>query len=112
MATSDHEAENPPADERTALLADQRSGSTSDTEIDAEQNGTSTSENGDEQEGYNKSQVLALSICALADPITFFCIVPFVPQMIYDLGNIKKSEVGFYAGLIVCLTGHIFIRYC
>jgi hypothetical protein len=104
MANYDNEVENPDVDERTALLADQRRGSTSEPEQDTEQNGTSTAENGDEQEGYNRPQVLALSICALADPITFFCIVPFVPQMIYDLGNIKDSEVGFYAGLIVSLV--------
>jgi hypothetical protein len=58
--------------------------------------------NGDEDEnaGYNQKQVLLLSVCALADPISFFVIVPFVPQMIFELG-IKESKVGFYAGLIV-----------
>jgi hypothetical protein len=90
--------EQPSADEATALLADHE-------RQEHGQNGTqdeSSSRQEDEEESsYDRKQVLILSLCGLADPISFFCIVPFVPQMIFELGNIKKSEVGFYSGLIV-----------
>jgi MFS family permease len=52
---------------------------------------------------YDRKQVLALSICGLAEPVAFFCILPFVPFMIEELGHIEKSRVGFYAGLIESL---------
>jgi hypothetical protein len=51
---------------------------------------------------YNKAQVILLSCCRMIDPITFFCIVPFVNQMIFDTGEIREEDVGFYSGLIVC----------
>lgn len=55
---------------------------------------------------YNKTQVILLSCCRMVDPIAFFCIVPFVNQMIYDTGEIPQEDVGFYSGLIV--SGHAY----
>jgi hypothetical protein len=60
---------------------------------------------------FNKSQVLFLSVCRLAEPIAFFCIIPFVNYMIEDVGYSEK-DVGFYTGLIESLfsvvqVGHI-----
>lgn len=83
-------------DETAPLLGDQSS-------ILPEEVQDHSAFNGDEDAdvGYNRGQVLLLSVCALADPLSFFCIVPFVPQMIFELGGIKESKVGFYAGLIV-----------
>jgi hypothetical protein len=89
-------SDNPHVDETTALLAEQRPSEDAVGEEDS-----SPQENDEPPEYYNRYQVIVLSICALVDPISFFCIVPFVPQMIYDLGGIEKSKVGFYAGLIV-----------
>jgi hypothetical protein len=96
--------EDPAVDERTALLSNERN--TSEPSPDG-QNDAEAYENGEEEDTYNRSQILVLSICSLADPISFFCIVPFVPQMIFELGGIEDSEVGFYAGLIV---HHLIIR--
>jgi len=56
-----------------------------------------------EDDKYDRAQIFALSICGLADPIAFFCILPFVPFMIEELGHIEKAQVGFYAGLIESL---------
>jgi MFS family permease len=50
---------------------------------------------------YNKGQVILLSCVRMIDPIAFFCIVPFVNQMIFDAGGIAEEDVGFYSGLIV-----------
>jgi hypothetical protein len=50
---------------------------------------------------YNKAQVILLSCVRMIDPIAFFCIVPFVNQMIYDTGEVPEEDVGFYSGLIV-----------
>jgi hypothetical protein len=50
---------------------------------------------------YNRGQVVLLSCCRMVDPIAFFCIVPFVNQMIYDTGTVRQEDVGFYSGLIV-----------
>jgi hypothetical protein len=50
---------------------------------------------------YNKGQVILLSCVRMIDPIAFFCIVPFVNQMIFDAGAIAEEDVGFYSGLIV-----------
>jgi hypothetical protein len=50
---------------------------------------------------YNKAQVVLLSCVRMIDPIAFFCIVPFVNQMIFDTGEIPEEDVGFYSGLIV-----------
>lgn len=47
-----------------------------------------------------KSQVLFLCFIRLFEPIAFFAIFPFVNQMIYDTGEVAKTDVGFYSGLI------------
>ena len=58
----------------------------------------------DEKDGMNKTQVILLSLCRMADPICFFCIVPFINQMIMDTGEVMEEDVGFYSGLIVCFN--------
>jgi hypothetical protein len=50
---------------------------------------------------YNKTQVIILACVRMVDPIAFFCIVPFVNQMIFDTGKVPEQDVGFYSGLIV-----------
>ena len=47
------------------------------------------------------AQILILCFARLAEPMTFFSIFPFVSQMIWDTGEVKEGDVGFYAGLIV-----------
>jgi hypothetical protein len=52
----------------------------------------------------NKPQILFLSYTRMIDPVAFFCIVPFINQMIYDLGDFPESDVGFYSGVIVSFS--------
>ncbi|KAF2663992.1 MFS general substrate transporter [Microthyrium microscopicum] len=52
---------------------------------------------------FNKTQVLLLALCRMVDPIAFFCIVPFINQMIFDITNIEEEDVGFYSGMIESL---------
>jgi hypothetical protein len=56
----------------------------------------------DEDKPLPKVQIFLLCFAKLTEPITFFSIFPFVNKMIHDLG-IKEANVGFYAGVIVCL---------
>ena len=50
-----------------------------------------------------KIQILLLCYARLVEPLAFFCIFPFINQMIFDTGGIKAADVGFYTGVIVCL---------
>jgi hypothetical protein len=95
MGVTSVNPDNPTVHETTPLLAERREAE------EANGQNESPEENGEEPDTYNRSQVLFLSICSLADPVSFFCIVPFVPQMVFELGGIAESKVGFYAGLIV-----------
>jgi hypothetical protein len=47
------------------------------------------------------SQIFLLSFGSMIVNMSFFCIIPFINQMIYDTGDYKEADVGFYAGLIV-----------
>jgi hypothetical protein len=46
-------------------------------------------------------QMFVLCYARLVEPVAFFSIFPFVNKMIFDTGNIKEADVGFYSGLIV-----------
>lgn len=50
-----------------------------------------------------KLQIFFLCFARLVDPVSFFCIFPFVNEMIYEMGNVDEADVGFYSGLIVRL---------
>jgi MFS family permease len=47
-----------------------------------------------------KSQILLLCTVRLYEGVAFFTIFPFINQMIYETGGVKKTDVGFYLGLI------------
>jgi hypothetical protein len=49
----------------------------------------------------NRPQVMLLAYCRMVDPVAFFCIVPFINQMIFDLDEYPEADIGFYSGLIV-----------
>jgi hypothetical protein len=57
----------------------------------------------DNDRSLHNFQILVLCFCRIADPISFFCIIPFINQMIFETGKIAESDVGFYTGLIVGL---------
>jgi hypothetical protein len=48
-----------------------------------------------------KFQIFLLCYARIIEPIAFFSIFPFINQMIYETGDIKETDVGFWSGLIV-----------
>jgi hypothetical protein len=60
-------------------------------------------EDEDEDRPLPMAQIFFLCFARMVDPISYFCIFPFVNQMIFDTGNVKEEDVGFYSGLIVSL---------
>jgi hypothetical protein len=92
------------ADEVTPLLANSSGGPTAaprGSEDVVTQQQTNTGE--DEDKPMPKLQIFLLCFARLVDPVSFFCIFPFVNEMIYETGNVDETDVGFYSGLIVCL---------
>jgi hypothetical protein len=49
----------------------------------------------------DKVQIFILSYSRMIESMAFFCIVPFINQMIFDTGDYPEADVGFYSGLIV-----------
>jgi len=49
------------------------------------------------------AQILLLCYAALAEPVAYFAIFPFMPEMIYRTSNLEQSDVGFWTGLIESL---------
>lgn len=50
-----------------------------------------------------KMQVFLLCFAKAMEPIAFFAIFPFIAEMVRRNGNLPKSDVGFYSGLIESL---------
>ncbi|KAK4893342.1 hypothetical protein LTR27_008238 [Elasticomyces elasticus] len=48
-------------------------------------------------------QILILCFASLAEPVAYFAIFPFINEMIFRLGDIPETSVGFYGGLIESL---------
>jgi hypothetical protein len=48
-------------------------------------------------------QIALLCFARMVEPIAFFSIFPFINKMIFETGNVRKEDVGFYSGLIVSL---------
>jgi hypothetical protein len=61
----------------------------------------STGPEGDHEKPLPKFQIFILCYARLIEPVAFFGIFPFISKMIYETGNLKKADVGFYAGFIV-----------
>lgn len=97
MATTDIPDENaePVASETTALLASPGRAPSSH----AQENGTAKDDA--EDKPLPKQQIFFLCVARLVEPIAFFCIFPFINQMIWDTGAVAETDVGFYSGLIV-----------
>jgi hypothetical protein len=67
-------------------------------------NGNGSTKNADEEEEkpLPMGQIFVLCISRVVDPISFFCIFPFVPKMVELMGT-AEEDVGFYTGLIVSI---------
>ncbi|KIX06981.1 uncharacterized protein Z518_04957 [Rhinocladiella mackenziei CBS 650.93] len=93
-STEDH-ADAQVDDETTALLV-------VPTASQDQENGPSN-KTIDEDKPLPKQQIFFLCFARLVEPIAFFCIFPFVNQMIWDTGEVAETDVGFYSGLIESL---------
>ncbi|TGO45075.1 hypothetical protein BOTNAR_0703g00040 [Botryotinia narcissicola] len=48
-------------------------------------------------------QILGLCYIRLVEPVAFFSVFAFLNQMLWEIGDIGKGDVGFYSGLIESL---------
>jgi hypothetical protein len=90
-------------DETTALLAPSSDQPTSHENANGNHisgDGTNT----DEDKPLPKDQILLLCFARFVEPTAFFCIFPFINQMIWETGEVAKTDVGFYSGLIVSIS--------
>ena len=90
-------------DETTPLLVTSEAGPTapSNEEPSTYENEEGTSRE-DDDTPLPKLQIALLCYARLVEPIAFFSIFPFINTMIEETGHMNETEVGFYAGLIVC----------
>ncbi len=67
-------------------------------------NGSKARDDGedDDDRPLPKLQMFLLCFARMVEPIAFFGIFPFIAQMIWEMGGMEESDVGFYSGLIVC----------
>lgn len=121
---ADQDAENDPIqhtnghldeaiDEQTPLLSNGKASSSNASASSGTLVTSQTDNNGDSSTGspteqnndapIPKLQIFLLCYARLVEPIAFFSIFPFVPQMIHDIGDIPADRVGYYAGLIESL---------
>ncbi|KAK5477745.1 hypothetical protein LTR55_008337 [Exophiala xenobiotica] len=91
------EATEPQVDETTALLA--APAKASPARVD--EAGPDNNDTKDDKP-LPKDQILLLCFARVVEPIAFFCIFPFINQMIRDTG-VAEENVGFYSGLIESL---------
>ncbi|KAL3420317.1 major facilitator superfamily transporter [Phlyctema vagabunda] len=93
-------------DETTPLLAASAAGPTTQSNeeplLHAQPNGNNT---GDDEDNtpLPRAQIFLLCYARIVEPIAFFCIFPFINQMIFDTGKVDQADVGFYSGLIESL---------
>ncbi|KAF5879442.1 putative major facilitator superfamily transporter protein [Botrytis fragariae] len=63
--------------------------------------------NGDEEDDDDTplplGQILGLCYIRLVEPVAFFSVFAFLNQMLWEIGDIGKGDVGFYSGLIESL---------
>lgn len=57
-------------------------------------------------------QILVLCYTRLMEPIAFFCIFPYVAEMVQRNGRLQPSDIGFYSGIMesaFCVTQIAFL---
>lgn len=84
-------------DETTALLKP-----TSNEPILSEPDDSGEAPSGkDDDKPLPRDQIILLCFARFIEPVAFFCIFPFINQMIWETGEVAETDVGFYSGLIV-----------
>lgn len=103
------------ADESTPLLlAPETAGVLEDSEINHSNgnghkldgtNDTIATQHEDEEEEKPMPylQIILLCYVSLAEPVAYFAIFPFMPEMAARTGNLSQEDVGFWTGLIESL---------
>jgi hypothetical protein len=95
------------AQETTPLLAASAAGATVQT-IEEQPNHDIVGKN-DGDKPLPKAQIFLLSYARLFEAIAFFSIFPFISQMIWETGEVKEADVGFYSGLMVKTPPRLWI---
>jgi len=80
----------------------------SDEPIPSQANGHATPQDASAQPSPEESpmpipQILLLCFSAIAEPIAYFAIFPFINEMLSRTGGVPEPDVGFYSGLIESL---------
>ncbi|CAK7220705.1 hypothetical protein SCUCBS95973_004253 [Sporothrix curviconia] len=57
----------------------------------------------DDEKPLPKMQVALLCFARLVEPIAFFCVFPYINEMVQDNGSLADTDVGFYSGSIESL---------
>ncbi|KAF4471329.1 tetracycline resistance (probable transport) [Fusarium albosuccineum] len=65
--------------------------------------GTGANGDGKPSKPLPKLQIFLLCYARMTEPIAFFCIFPFIAQMVQRNGHLPDTDVGFYSGLIESL---------
>ncbi|RDW77631.1 putative peptide transporter [Coleophoma cylindrospora] len=90
-------------DEATPLLAAAETGPTSQPNEESLLIPAASQQADDDDRPLPKVQIFLLCYARLVEPIAFFCIFPFINQMIWETGTVEQADVGFYSGLIESL---------
>ncbi|KAF2841362.1 MFS general substrate transporter [Patellaria atrata CBS 101060] len=88
-------------DENSPLLASNADDAPANEEEIFNHNGT-TAKDDDLDRLLPKLQIALLCYSRVVEPISFFCIFPYINQMIFETG-VREVDVGFYSGLIESL---------
>lgn len=75
-------------------------------------NGNRNGDTLEEDKPLPKLQIFLLCFARMVEPIAFFGIFPFIPQMIERTGNVEEADIGFYSGAIVCDFLHFSSSLC
>jgi hypothetical protein len=92
LTEDDHDVH---ADETTALLAPPSGQAAVAVEVEGQ------STDGVDDKPLPKGQIFLICFAAIIEPVAFFCIFPYINQMIFETGEVSRNSVGKYSGLIV-----------
>jgi MFS family permease len=90
-------------DENTPLLATQDTLPSVDAQVSEATTLVDSSSNDEHDKPLPVAQILLLCYARFSEPIAFFCIFPYVNQMVQENGDLDYADVGFYTSLIESL---------
>lgn len=93
--------ENDHIDEFTALIQPDKT--QHDAKCASERPDTNADDESADGPPLPMAQVLILCFLGMIGPLGFFCIFPYINQMVQENGNLPAEDVGFYSGVIESL---------